>query len=151
MGNLDINQGTGEVNTYFNLPGYGNGSGDSTQGLYCAVKEHCSSHQWHPRLMEIPEFREAAREYFLEIYPHLENLYRDNELGQNRIDAILSECGGAFARNFSVAPWRPGDVRTGWMRQDPEPTCEGNVAFLRDWLARRAAWMLAEWGGEAET
>jgi hypothetical protein len=152
MGNANVNRNCVNAKVYFNLPGYGEEgaeSGNSAEGIYCAENTHCPTHKWHRRLMEIPEFRAAVAEYYLEILPYLENLYQDNELGQNRIDRILSDCGDAFARNFSETAWRPDDVWfQDFMDQSPSPSYEENVERLRDWLEQRTAWLLREWCGE---
>jgi hypothetical protein len=73
---------------------------------------------------------------FEEIYPVLENLYQDNEIGQNVIDWLMDNYGAAFRRNFDEAGWREDVQYSGLAKNEQLPFAE-EVEWLRDWLRRR--------------
>ena len=91
---------------------------------------------WCHELMQDPAFKQLVIERFEEIRPLLENLYQDNELGQNVIDWLMDEYGASFLRNYSEAGWDINVQYSGLAKNEQRPYLE-EVEWLRDWLRRR--------------
>ena len=91
---------------------------------------------WFHELLQDPEFVDLVVKRFEEIYPVLENLYQDNEIGQNVIDWLMDNYGASFLRNFEEAGWDIEVQYSGLAKNEQLPYLE-EVEWLRDWLKRR--------------
>ena len=92
---------------------------------------------WWPRLARHPDFRGAAAARWQAL--------RAGTLASDslhaRIDAYVAELGNAVDRNF--ARWPVLGQRV-WPNHFVGATHPEEIAYLKDWLARRAAWMDAQ-------
>jgi hypothetical protein len=140
MGNVGTPEISFKYLRYNNLPGAGNGTSDSTQEIYC-------DYSWFGTFLQIPEFNALVTERFLALQPQIVNLYEDNALGKNRIDALLEEYGEAIGRSWDAATW-PMDKVWSIYAGKPRDTYEENVEWLRAWLRDRNEWLLREWCGQ---
>ena len=129
MGNVSHTCAEEKYYIYCNNPGYGTGSGDTADGIWM-------DNYWFHELLQDPEFKALVLKRFEEIYPVLENLYQDNELGGNLIDWIQNKYGAAFLRNYDEAGWRI-DVQYSGLAKNEQLPYEEEVEWLRDWLKRR--------------
>lgn len=137
---IDLSMGNCDVN-YYKVYNNVGGSGDSTEGLYLTqVPSQCFSH-----LMKIDEFRELLRKRLEEKYLVLENLYKKNELGESRIDVLLTRYGESFSKNYSDTNWKV-DQKTSELERIPDKTFEKNVEYMRNWLEKRHEWLNDELG-----
>lgn len=108
-------------------------TGNSYENFYV------SSALWYQYLLKNAQFIEKVRTRYIELQPQIVNLYQDNELGTNRIDRLLEECGASFAANWKV--WSESSQDSS-IERIPEATFAENVAYLRNWLRLRNEWML---------
>ena len=76
-------------------------TGNSWEGWWCLGL-------WNRYLFECDDFAELVRARYIELQPYIVNLYKDNELGKNRIDRLLDEFGDDFAKNYTV--WSTSEV-----------------------------------------
>ena len=137
---IDLSMGNCDVN-YYKVYNNVGGSGDSTEGLYLTqVPSQCFSH-----LMKIDEFRELLRKRLEEKHLVLENLYKKNELGESRIDVLLTRYGESFSKNYSDTNWKV-DQKTSELERIPDKTFEENVEYMRNWLEKRHEWLNGELG-----
>lgn len=137
---IDLSMGNCDVN-YYKVYNNVGGSGDSTEGLYLTqVPSQCFSH-----LMKTDEFRELLRSRLEEKDLVFENLYKKNELGESRIDVLLTRYGESFSKNYSDTNWRV-DQKTSDLERIPDKTFEENVDYLRSWLEKRHEWINDELG-----
>ncbi len=83
---------------YLNIHGRGDGSGDSTHGLWYR-------NGWFKELFNDPEFIEKVRERYIEVRDILENVCYDNSLGKSRIGTLIENYRYAFERNYSDTEW----------------------------------------------
>ncbi len=118
--------------SYHNAPGWGgDDSGDSAQGIWM-------QYGWFEELMQCDAFAEKVRERYRELHCRMVNLYEDNELGQNQIDRLVTLLSDAVERNNEL--W-PLDDTQSMMEHKPFDTYSENIEFLRDWFARRVAFL----------
>lgn len=117
---------------------YNNYYGDSAEGLWAI-------HIWFDDLLVYDEYREAVYARYLELQDRIMNLYRDNILGENKIDGLISSASESIDRNFNEAPWRPWQNYSELMRI-PDSSYQANVEYFRAWLERRNEWLLKHWG-----
>ena len=96
---------------------------------------------WYRDLVQQDWFCQLFAARYLELQPILCNLYEDNELGQNRIDALTGAMSGAIAHNYSR--WDITENEYVLVRQ-PEESYDQNVEFLRTWLRERNEWILSQ-------
>lgn len=129
MGNVSHTCAEEKYYIYCNNPGYGTGSGDTADGVWM-------DNYWFHELLQDPEFKALVLERFAEVYPLLENLYEDNELGQNLIDWLLDNYGSSFLRNYEEAGWDISVQYSGLAKNEQLPYLE-EVEWLRGWLKRR--------------
>ena len=129
MGNVSHTCAEEKYYIYCNNPGYGTGSGDTADGVWM-------DNYWFHELLQDPEFVDLVVKRFEEIYPVLENLYQDNEIGQNVIDWLMDNYGASFLRNFEEAGWNIEVQYSGLAKNEQLPYLE-EVEWLRDWLKRR--------------
>jgi hypothetical protein len=95
--------------------------------------------------MKIDEFRELLRLRLEEKDLAFENLYKKNELGESRIDVLLTRFGESFSKNYSDTIWRV-DQKTSDLERIPDKTFEENVDYMRSWLEKRHEWIKNELG-----
>lgn len=116
---------------------------------------------WFKLLMQNTTFSNAVKERFSEIQPYVVNMYQDNSLGMNQIDANIEVMGLSKDRNYS--PISEGGAGWSQTRADSAEytiyaygyntiypystyTYEQHVEFLRDWLMKRNNYLLTKWG-----
>lgn len=129
MGNVSNTCAEEKYYIYCNNEGYGTGSGDTADGVWM-------DNYWFHELLQDPEFCVLVIKRFEEIYPILENLYTDNELGQNVIDWLLDKYGASFLRNYDEAGWDIDRQYSGLAKNEQLPYLE-EVEWLREWLRKR--------------
>lgn len=119
--------------TYLNILGRGDGSGDSTHGLW--YREG-----WYAVLFRDPSFAERVREQYFAVHDILENVFRENALGISRIDTLLNTYGEAFARNYSETDW---DISVQYSPYETREVMsyEEHVAALRSWFEKRLTFL----------
>ena len=92
-------------------------------------------------LFQYEEFRALVRDLYEEYQPIIVHLYRDNELGPNQIDSLVATHREGIDRNNSL--WT---TKTGYSLYEHRPvdgTYDGEIAYLKDWLEKRNAWLYA--------
>ena len=114
-------------------------SGLSWQGDYCYGI-------WNGRLFRCKEFLELFKARYKELQPYIVNVYADNELGKNRIDALLEEFGDAISLNYTI--WSTSAVYSILEKVPEDGTYQSEIDYLRDWLEKRNAWLLERYGIE---
>lgn len=139
MGNLSTSHSEKTYHQYHNTNGYGNGSGDSTQGLWCNEKDF---YRW---LCQDAYFMDLVRSRWAEVKPITENLVRENELGQSRIDYYIQQIGDALQSNYSEAGWSLTQLGSALEYNAPAKDYLGNVELLRQWLSGRIDWLDSQW------
>ena len=133
MGNVSETCWEDKYFTYCNVRGFGTKSGDSAEGVWM-------DNYWFHELLKDPAFRARVLERFEELYPLIENLWTDNELGPCLIDWILSRYGKSFRRNYDQTGWQELGRYSGLAKDETLPFDE-EVEWLRSWLERRTAWV----------
>lgn len=98
---------------------------------------------WWQYLLGCDWFEAAFKQRYMELQPFIVNLYMDNELGKNRIDAIYSTARDSINGNYDDANWRI-DRRYGKLEREPENSYKENLEFLRGWLKARNIWILRQ-------
>lgn len=113
---------------------YNNTQPAFTDGWYaCSV--------WWNVLCRLDWFQELFAHRYVELQPQLENLYQDNELGKNRIDTLIAAMEESIAHNYELWPVNGSYF---YVARMGEPSYEGNVEQLRDWLKERNLWILEQ-------
>jgi spore coat protein CotH len=127
--------------TYYT--GYNNVSttGLSWQGDYCYGI-------WNARLFRCKEFEQLVKERYKELQPLIVNVYKDNEIGKNLIDSLLEEFRDDIDRNYTV--WSTKAVYSELEKIPEDGTYDSEIAYLRDWLENRNAWMCERYGINAD-
>lgn len=116
----------------YNNEGVGTKTGNSWEGIWCTKMK------WFERLLTYSQFKAAVKARFAEVVPILINTFEANELGESRIDKMLSEDGASFARNYEVWDITKDDVSDALaVARTPDATFEENVEYLRTWLKNR--------------
>lgn len=147
MGNVSSQHWEAVYQRYNNVGSYGDGSGDSTRGLWANTKDF---YQW---LCQDEWFLEQVYARWQELQPVIENLYCTNELGTSRIDLYLQYYGDDLESNYTSdgAGWPVDDPFSEQEWQSPAADYRGNVELLRDWLARRTDWLNSQWLSAEDT
>ncbi len=122
--------------TYNNV----NGSGKSWEGLWCNTL-------WFRPLLRYSEFKNALKARYADLQDEIINLYTDNGLGRNYIDATVEKYQATITRNYTVAGWQVSKVYSE-LERIPDTTYEANVEYFRNWLKNRNDWLLKQWGLE---
>lgn len=91
---------------------------------------------WYALLMNEPSFVERVAARWTELR---QGTLSDAQLNA-RIDALTQPLAASAARNFERWP-NLTDPFVGPFITPTEPTWEGQVAYMRDWLERRAGWL----------
>lgn len=139
LGNISIYHDEKTYHQYNNADGYGNSSGDSSQGLWCNEKDF---YRW---LCQDEYFMELVRQRWVEVKPITENLVRDNELGQNRIDWYIQQVGDVLQSNYTEAGWSLTSRGSILEYHEPAKDYLGNVELLHQWLEKRIDWLDSQW------
>lgn len=119
---------------YLNIQGRGDGSEDSTRGLW-------NREGWIGALFQYQEgFEDMVVARYNEMRPLFENVYADNELGQSLIGRLQDRYGASFRRNYDETDW---DImrRYSPYHMAPGLDYDGHVQFLTDWFRDRLAWL----------
>lgn len=114
-------------------------SGNSYEGLYA------NNAVWYKQLLKNADFLRMLKERFVELQPMIVNLYQDNELGGNQIDAFVAANKDSIEANWKV--WNVASADSSLERK-PDRTYEANVEYLRNWLEARNDWMQDYYGLE---
>ncbi len=107
-------------------------SGKSYEGLYCVSL-------FNKYLFRYDEFKALVANLYAEIQPVIVNLYRDNELGKNRIDSLLSSYREGIDRNNTL--WSTQGAYSILEHNPVDGTYDGEIEFLKDWLEGRNQWL----------
>ena len=132
-GNVADNVDEEGYRIYLNIRGRGDGSEDSTRGLW-------NREGWIGALFEYAEFADMVTARYNEMRPLFENVYADNELGQSFIGRLQDTYGASFRRNYDEGGW---DIMARYSPYHMEPgmTYDEHVQFLTDWFRNRLAWL----------
>ncbi len=109
---------------------YGNGSGDSTEGLWAAS-------EWYEALMKYDFFKQLVDHTFDQVEPSFEQLYTEGGV----IDQLVNQYGAAFERNYSDTYWSLSTTYSKYERETPDSTYAANVEYLKNWLKKRKKWI----------
>lgn len=144
MGNVSMAEGAIDEkyakyhNLIFGDKKAGNGDrGDSTTGNWATV-------DFYAPLMENMWFRDLVKERYIELIPAIENLYADGGM----IDGYLEEFGEAFRRNYEQGGYSLTTKYFQCEYDSPEGDYDESVAFLKEWLRKRDAWIREDLGIE---
>ena len=127
---------------YWNIPNYfrqsyGNGSGDSTEGLWAQV-------DWYGPLMECEEFASRVKQKFEELQPAIRDLYEDG----GAIDRLLADCYDGCIRDYTDYGTQL-DVKYFNCEYDEFfSTYDEAVQYMKDWLRARNKWLCGYFGVE---
>lgn len=105
----------------------------SAEGIRCAVG-------FYAGLTEYFQFRSAVRSLAAASEAKLADLYEEG----GWIDRFIAANGTTIGLNASEAGWLPGTWQFETTRV-PDETYEANVAFLREWLRARHAYLKTVW------
>ena len=130
---FDLSSGNCDYNYYWTYNN-ANTTGDSTQGLWC-------NKLWFRPLLTYPEFFSALKQRYLELQDNIVNLYADDRLGKNQIDAIQDEYGEVFKRNYREAGWSIS-AKYSELERFPSGSYSQELSYLRSWLKKRNQWLL---------
>ena len=107
---------------------YNNG-GNGSSGLWVA------NFTWYEKLLECNEFRSLVKNVYKNSRSTLENVYKDNEKGQSKINRLLSAYKGSFIRNYSSTGWTfATDTSYGKII---DTDYDGYVSYLKNWFSER--------------
>lgn len=101
---------------------------------------------WH-ELVKTDWFQLRFRDLYLDSQSLLVNLYEDNALGKNRLDAMAEDMRESIETNYSV--WNIKEIHSS-VERSPESGYEGNLEFLRGWLKQRNEWILSQLNGDRD-
>src|SRR5690606_35036536 len=104
------------------------------------------ANNWYPRLMEDPAFVEQLRARWAELR---RGPLSDAQL-RARVEALARPLQNAAARNFQRWP-NLTQPMISFFFTPTEPTWQGQVDFLLDWMLRRAAWLDSPAGWDIAT
>ncbi len=113
------------------------GSGLSYEGDYCYGI-------WNGRLFKCADIMEMVKERYAELQPYIVNIYEDNELGTNRIDALLSQYDTDIKRNYTR--WSTAVAYSTLEKLPEDGTYEAEIEYLRDWFQNRNEWLKERYG-----
>lgn len=143
---LDLSSGNASKRFY---SAYYNGN-ISYQGLFCTEMK------WYYYLIRSDEFVNKLNARIKTLYPKVENMYKTNSLGTNRIDYLTNTYADSFARNYlSVSEGGAGwsltkryslcDNSIGLEFDNHPGTYKESVEMLRTWLSNRVPYLQGEW------
>lgn len=105
---------------------YGNGSGDSTEGIWAAT-------EWYETLLKYAFFKQLVDNTFDQVEAPFEQLYSEGGV----IDQLVNQYGEAFERNYRDSYWSLSKTYSKYEREAPDNTYAANVEYLKDWLKKR--------------
>ena len=137
MGNLTKDHWEDTYKKYHNMPGYGDGSEDSTHGFWGNEKDF---YRW---LCKDEAFMKLVVKRWAEVKSMTDNLVRANELGLSRIDWYLENAGEILESNYTSegAGWPLHCKLVNLEYDEPAKDYVGNVEILRNWLIGRINWL----------
>ena len=103
-------------------------TGLSYEGIYCVSI-------FNRYLFEYEEFKTLVSDLYTALQPVIVNLYEDNELGESRIDALLSEYRAEIDRNNTV--WSTVKAYSLYEHKPVDGTYDGEIEYLKNWLRKR--------------
>ena len=136
---FDLSSGNCSSSYYTTYNNVG-GSGKSWEGLWCNTL-------WFRPLLQYSEFKSALVERYGDLQDEIINLYTDNGLGRNYIDATVDKYSATINRNYTDAGWIIPKVYSD-LERIPDSTYQANVEYFRNWLKNRNEWLLKQWNME---
>ncbi len=125
----DFDLSSGNVGDgYAEYSEYNNG-GSGSSGLWIA------KFPWYEKLLECKEFRNLVKDVYKKFRPTLENVYKNNEKGQSRINFLLSEYKSSYLRNYSSTDWSLNTDTSYGKILDTD--YDGYVSYLKNWFSER--------------
>ncbi len=125
----DFDLSSGNVGDgYAEYSEYNNG-GNGSSGLWTA------KFPWYEKLLECKEFRNLVKDVYKKFRPTLENVYKNNEKGQSRINSLLSEYKSSYLRNYSSTDWSLNTDTSYGKILDTD--YDGYVSYLKNWFSER--------------
>lgn len=125
----DFDLSSGNVGDgYAEYSEYNNG-GNGSSGLWVA------KFPWYEKLLECKEFRNLVKDVYEKFRPTLENVYKNNEKGQSRINSLLSEYKSSYLRNYSSTDWSLNTDTSYGKILDTD--YDGYVSYLKNWFSER--------------
>ena len=125
----DFDLSSGNVGDgYAEYSEYNNG-GSGSSGLWIA------KFPWYEKLLECKEFRNLVKDVYKKFRPTLENVYKNNEKGQSRINFLLSEYKSSYLRNYSSTDWSLNTDTSYGKFLDTD--YNGYVSYLKNWFSER--------------
>jgi hypothetical protein len=118
----------------FNLT-LGAGFGTSLEVAGWQFEQRNVASDWYRILGADPEFMARVSQRWQELRA---SLLSEAALGQ-RIDALVAPLAAAAGRDFQR--WPVADVAQGIFQIPTDPTWDGQVQAIRDWLGERLAWL----------
>jgi CotH protein/chitobiase/beta-hexosaminidase-like protein len=118
----------------FNLT-LGMGFGTNLEVVGWQFEERNVASDWYRLLGTDPEFLALVSARWQELR---QTLLSEDQLNQ-RIDALTAPLQNAAVRDFER--WPVADVAQGIFQIPPDPTWDGQVQVVRDWLGQRLAWL----------
>ncbi len=98
------------------------------------------SNTWMQRLLEDPAFLNRLKTRWQELRA---DVLSDAAIA-SRIDGLTAPLSAAAERNFTRWP-NLSVEQIGFFQTPTEPTWQGQVQFIRTWLAARVAWLDTQW------
>lgn len=140
MGNVSTTHTENIYKTYNNLPGYGTGTGKSTEGFWaCDVN-------WYRWLCKDDYFMKLVVKRWNEMLPETWNLVQETEDKISRIDYLLTAYQTNFERNYlskkeGGAGWKLKKQELLIDYDKPQATYTEHAEYLRQWVTERISWL----------
>lgn len=140
LGNVSSSHWEPIYHEYNNNGGYGNGSNDSTEGIW-ADKQN-----WYKWLCQDEYFMNLVKQRWTELLPVTMNLVQENEWGVSRMDYFLNAYTDQLVRNYQSkeeggAGWQIGAEALGIEYNYKFSDYAESVEHLRQWLLDRILWL----------
>ncbi|MBO4366693.1 MAG: CotH kinase family protein [Clostridia bacterium] len=135
MGNVSVRHEEDKYRLYNNLSPFGDGSGDSANGLW-------ADGEWFGELLKCAFFRDLVVERFRALDGVFAGLYADG----GEIDRLMNEYGNAMERNYTDAGWKLNERASPYETRTRFGTYEEAVSDLRAWLQRRHTFLKNAYG-----
>lgn len=140
FGNVSSSHWEPIYHEYCNNGGYGNGSNDSTEGVW-ADKQN-----WYKWLCQDEYFMNLVKERWTELLPVTMNLVEENEHGISRVDYLLNAYEEQLLRNYQSkdeggAGWPIEGMALGIEYNYNFTSYAESVEHFRQWLLDRILWL----------
>ena len=135
MGNVSAKHDEDKYRLYNNLSPFGDGSGDSANGLW-------ADGEWFGALLKCEFFRALVIERFRGLDAAFARLYEED----GDIDRLLDEYGDPLERNYTDAGWTLNDRASPYETRTRFRSYADAVADLRAWLQRRHRFLKNTYG-----